>query len=77
MPLYPFQVLRARERALTPYLSVVFCLGFIFEFLKELGPRHIMHTNNKWSILSLDIDCHPISHALENAYPINIETNQH
>jgi hypothetical protein len=39
-PLYPSKVLRARERALTPYSSVVFCLGLIFESLKELGVRH-------------------------------------
>jgi len=37
MPLYPSRVLWARERAPTPYSSVVFCLGFIFESLKELG----------------------------------------
>jgi hypothetical protein len=39
MPVYPSKVLRTRERALTPYSSVVFCLGFTFESLKELGVR--------------------------------------
>jgi hypothetical protein len=37
MPLYPFIVLRARERASTPCPSVVFSLGLTFEPLKELG----------------------------------------
>jgi hypothetical protein len=37
---------------------------------------HTIQTNNKWSILSLDLDCHPKFQALEGAYPINIETNQ-
>ncbi len=40
-PLYPSKVLRARERAPTPYSSVVFCLGFKFEYCKELGVRHV------------------------------------
>jgi len=31
MPFYPSKVLRARERAPTPYSSVVFCLGLTFE----------------------------------------------
>jgi hypothetical protein len=39
-PFYPSKVLRARERAPTPYSSIVFCLGFTFESLKELGMRH-------------------------------------
>jgi hypothetical protein len=34
-------VLRARERAPTPYSSVVFCLGLTFESLKEFGVRHM------------------------------------
>jgi hypothetical protein len=38
-PLYPSKVLWARERAPTPYSSVVFCLGLTFESLKELGVR--------------------------------------
>jgi hypothetical protein len=36
-PLYPSKVLWARERAPTPYSSVIFYLGFTFESLKELG----------------------------------------
>jgi hypothetical protein len=31
MPLYPSKVMRARERAPTPYFSVVFNLGFTFD----------------------------------------------
>jgi hypothetical protein len=42
-PLYLSKVMRARERALTPYSSVVFCLGFTFESLKELGVRHMWY----------------------------------
>jgi hypothetical protein len=38
-PLYPSKVLRTRERAPTPYSSVVFCLGLTFESFKELGVR--------------------------------------
>jgi hypothetical protein len=41
MAFYPSIVLRARERASTPYLSVVFSLGLTFESFKELGVRHI------------------------------------
>jgi hypothetical protein len=37
MPLYPSKMLRAKERASTPCSFVVFCLGFTFETLKELG----------------------------------------
>jgi len=37
MPLYPSKVLQARERALTPHSSIVFCLGLTFESFKELG----------------------------------------
>jgi hypothetical protein len=44
-PLYPSQVLRAKERAPTPYSSVVLCLGFTFESLKELGTRHLSYSN--------------------------------
>jgi hypothetical protein len=40
MPLYPFIVLRARERAPIPYPSIVFNLGLTFESLKELRMRH-------------------------------------
>jgi hypothetical protein len=39
MPLYPSKVLQARERAPTPYSSIVFSLGLKFESLKELGVR--------------------------------------
>ncbi len=41
MALYPSIVLRARERASTPYPSVFFSLGLTFESFKELGARHI------------------------------------
>jgi len=41
MPFYPSKVLRARERTLIPYSSVVLCLEFTFESLKELGARHL------------------------------------
>jgi hypothetical protein len=40
MTLYPSKVLWAKERASTPYSSVVLCLGLTFESLKELGVRH-------------------------------------
>jgi hypothetical protein len=40
MPFYPFQVLQAKERASTPCLSIVFCLGLTFGSLKELGACH-------------------------------------
>jgi hypothetical protein len=40
MPLYPSKVLRARERALTPCSSAIFCLGLTFESFKELGVHH-------------------------------------
>jgi hypothetical protein len=40
MPLYPFIVLRTKERTLTPCSFVVFSLGFTFESLKELGVCH-------------------------------------
>jgi hypothetical protein len=36
-PLYPSKMLRARERALILYSSVVFYLGLTFKTLKELG----------------------------------------
>jgi hypothetical protein len=39
-PLYSSKVLRARDRASTPCSFVVFCLGFTFEYLKELGVCH-------------------------------------
>ncbi len=39
-PLYPFIVLRARERVPTPCPFVVFNLGLTFESRKELGVRH-------------------------------------
>jgi hypothetical protein len=39
-------MLRARERAPTPWFSVVFSLGLTFESLKELGVRH----NNVYGI---------------------------
>ncbi len=42
MPLYPFKVLRARERASIPCSSVVFSLGLTFQSLKELGARHFL-----------------------------------
>ncbi len=38
-PFYPSIVLRAKERASTPYSSVVFNLGLTFESFKELGVR--------------------------------------
>jgi hypothetical protein len=40
-PLYPSQVLRAKECAPPPCSSVIFCLELTFESLKELGARHI------------------------------------
>ncbi len=45
MPLYPFIVLRARERASTPCSSNVFSVRFTFESLKDLGVCHI----NSWT----------------------------
>jgi hypothetical protein len=42
-PLYPFIVLRARERAPTPCSSVIFNLGLTFESLKELGASQAMY----------------------------------
>jgi hypothetical protein len=47
MPLYPFQVLRARERAPTPCLFIVFCLGLAFGSFKELGARHLVTQEKK------------------------------
>jgi len=41
MPLYPFKVLRAKERAPTPCFSTIFSLGLTFESFKELGVRHL------------------------------------
>jgi hypothetical protein len=46
MPFYPSKVLRAKERAPTPCLSIVFCLGLTFESLKELGARQ-QHSSNQ------------------------------
>jgi hypothetical protein len=44
MPLYPSKVLRAKERAPIFCSFAIFCLGFTFEFLKELGARQLwMH----------------------------------
>ncbi len=40
-PLYPFKVLRTRERAPTLCSFDVFYLGFTFESLKELGVHHM------------------------------------
>ncbi len=40
MPFYPSIVLQAKERAPTPYSSVVFSLGLTFKSFKELGMRH-------------------------------------
>jgi hypothetical protein len=34
-PLYPCKMLRAKERALTPYFPIVFCLGLTFESLSD------------------------------------------
>jgi hypothetical protein len=34
--------LRARERALTPCSFAIFCLGFTFESLKELGALQLL-----------------------------------
>jgi hypothetical protein len=42
MPLYPSKVLRTKERAPTPYFSVILCLGLTFESLKELGTCHML-----------------------------------
>ncbi len=39
-PLYPSKVLWIKERALTPCSFAIFCLGFTFESLKELGVCH-------------------------------------
>jgi len=44
-PLYPSKV-RVREHAPTPYSFVVFCLGFTFESLKELGMCHMLNWFN-------------------------------
>jgi hypothetical protein len=54
-PLYPFLVLRAKECALTPYVSNVFCLGFTFGYLKELGVRqkYIVHYHYKGYLLCI------------------------
>ncbi len=41
MPFYPSKVLQARERASTPYSSVVFYLGPTFGSLKELRAHHM------------------------------------
>jgi hypothetical protein len=43
MPFYPSKVLRAKECALTPYSSDVFCLGLTFESLKESGVHQHGH----------------------------------
>jgi len=48
MPLYPSKVLQVRERAPTPYSSIIFCLGLIFESLKELGVCHVVSKNIYW-----------------------------
>jgi hypothetical protein len=50
-PLYPSKVLWAKERALTPYSSIVFYLGLTFESLKELGVR-----KSKYLSMSEDIN---------------------
>ncbi len=44
-PLYPSIVLWAKERAPTPYSSVVFSLGLTFESLKVLGTHHQLCPN--------------------------------
>ncbi len=41
-PLYPFQVLWARECAPTPCSFVVFCLGLTFESLQESRAHHMV-----------------------------------
>ncbi len=38
-PFYPSKVLRIKECASTPCSSIVSCLGFTFESIKELGAR--------------------------------------
>jgi hypothetical protein len=71
MPLYPSKVLQAKERALIPCLSIVFCLGLTFGSLKELGACHyeqfprykdaIVSQNhdwlNEWKTITLSIKC--------------------
>jgi hypothetical protein len=54
MPLYPSKVLRAKERASTPCFFVIFCLGFTFESLKELGARHMLQPKYMVSITNDD-----------------------
>jgi hypothetical protein len=46
MPFYPSIVLRTKERASTPYSSIVFSLGLAFESLKELRVRHNEYNQN-------------------------------
>jgi len=55
MPLYPSKVLWSKERAVTPYSSVVLCLEFTFESFKELGARQ--HALN------------PCSHTFDSSFP--------
>jgi len=50
-PLYPSKVLWAREHAMTPCSSTIFCLGFTFESLKELGACQ--------SSSCVDLECTP------------------
>ncbi len=52
MPLYPFIVLRTKERAPTPCSSVIFNLGLTFESLKKLGVRHLV-SELWWSSIPL------------------------
>jgi hypothetical protein len=52
-PFYPSTVLRARERAPTPYSSTVFSLGLTFESLKELEVRQWMC--HQWAQCNLEI----------------------
>jgi hypothetical protein len=52
-PLYPSKALRAREHALTHFSFIIFCLGFTFESLKELGARHYWYLSYLWLLMFL------------------------
>jgi hypothetical protein len=44
-------MMRARERAPTPFLSAIFCLGLTFGSLKELGARQYLLQQTKRKII--------------------------